>query len=75
VKLSVSLSEADVAFLDVYAEEHEVESRSAVVQRAVALLRANELAGAYVAAWEEWSAHDGTAWDVTAQDGVVDEAG
>ena len=39
MKVSVSLPSEDVKFLDVYAEEQGLESRSAALQRAVRLLR------------------------------------
>jgi len=71
MKLSVSLPDEDVEFLDAYAEEHGIESRSAVVHRAVRTLRASQLADAYADAWEEWSA-DKTSkyWDAVANDGL-----
>jgi Arc/MetJ-type ribon-helix-helix transcriptional regulator len=69
-KISVSLSEPDVAFIDRYTAEHEVPSRSATVQRAIALLRANELSDAYVEAWQEWSEQDGAGWEPTVADGL-----
>ena len=60
MKLSVSLPEDDVAFLDSYAEQRGIESRSAVVQKAVRMLRASELGDAYADAWKVWEA-DGEA--------------
>lgn len=70
VKLSVSIAEEDVEFIDQYADEHGVESRSAVVQRALSLLRANALGNDYAAAWDEWSASDADLWETTAADGL-----
>ena len=70
MKLSVSLPDEDVEFIDEYASEHGVDSRSAVVQRAVRLLRANELGQSYAAAWEEWEATDATAWESAIGDGL-----
>jgi Arc/MetJ-type ribon-helix-helix transcriptional regulator len=70
VKLSVSIAQEDVEFIDRYADEHGVESRSAVVQRALALLRANTLGDDYAAAWDEWSAADAELWETTAADGL-----
>lgn len=71
MKLSVSLSDEDVEFVDTYAQNQGIESRSAVLQRAVQLLRALELGPAYEAAWMEWdSADDATAWDRVAADGL-----
>ena len=70
MKISVSLPDDDVAFLDRYARSTAA-SRSAVVQRAIRLLRAAELGPAYAQAWEEWAAAgDGDDWDVVAGDGI-----
>ena len=75
MKLSVSLPEEDVEFLDTYARSEGVESRSAVLHHAVRLLRATELSGEYEGAWLEWetSGHD-TEWDATSSDGVPADA-
>jgi Arc/MetJ-type ribon-helix-helix transcriptional regulator len=71
VKLSVSLGDQDVEFLDEYASTHGVPSRSAVLARAVALLRANQLSDAYVDAWDEWAGSDeSAAWESTVGDGL-----
>lgn len=71
MKLSVSLPEEDVEFLDEYARELGIASRSAVLQRAVRLLRASGLASAYAAAWEEWeSTGEAEAWDSAVGDGL-----
>lgn len=71
MKVSVSLPEEDVQFLDAYGEEQGLPSRSAVVQKAVRLLRASDLGPAYEEAWEAWT-DDGEAalWEVAAGDGV-----
>ncbi|WP_158888746.1 antitoxin [Amycolatopsis anabasis] len=72
MKLSVSLAEEDVAFIDDYAAKSNVPSRSAVIQRAVELLRASQLEDAYREAWEEWSAdEDARAWESAVGDGVA----
>lgn len=71
MKLSVSLSDEDVEFLDEYARTQGYRSRSAVVHRAVGLLRAAELGEAYADAWREWSDGDAAAWDVAVGDGVT----
>jgi Arc/MetJ-type ribon-helix-helix transcriptional regulator len=71
LKISVSLPEEDVEFLDDYAESLGMGSRSAVVQRAVRLLRASGLGPAYVEAWEEWEASgEAEAWDSVVGDGL-----
>jgi Arc/MetJ-type ribon-helix-helix transcriptional regulator len=46
MKVSVSLPEGDVEFLDAYARSHGYDSRSAVLHKAVGLLRSADLADA-----------------------------
>jgi Arc/MetJ-type ribon-helix-helix transcriptional regulator len=71
VKLSVSLPDGDVAFLDEYARTHGIASRSGVLHEALALLRARQLDAAYAAAWDEWAAdEDNAVWDEAAADGL-----
>ncbi len=70
MKLSVSLPDADVAFLDAYAEAQGIESRSAVLHKAVRALRASELSAAYEDAWEEWGSTEAEAWEATVADGL-----
>ena len=71
MKISVSLPDEDIDFLDEYALTLGVRSRSAVIQRAVRLLRAAELAPAYAEAWEEWEASgDADLWDSAVADGI-----
>jgi Arc/MetJ-type ribon-helix-helix transcriptional regulator len=74
MKMSVSLPDEDVEYVDVYARRHGVNSRSAVVREALRLLRASELGPDYAAAWDEWSGGEQEAWDATAADGVPSEA-
>lgn len=72
VKLSVSLPDEDVEYLDAYAAAAGIASRSAVLQKAVHLLRAVELSDDYAAAWQEWSSgEDAELWHATAADGVT----
>lgn len=68
-KLSTSLADDDVVFIDRYAKKHDIPSRSAVIQRALALLRARELGGHYAAAWSEWT-DDDAVWDQAVGDGL-----
>lgn len=73
MKLSVSLSERDVALLDEYARASGLPSRSAALQHAVRLLGQSDLQDDYAAAWEEWEASgDAAAWEGTVGDGVSD---
>jgi Arc/MetJ-type ribon-helix-helix transcriptional regulator len=71
MKVSVSLPEDDVEFLDSYAEERGIGSRSAVVHQAVGLLRAAQLGDAYEEAWASWEASDDArAWGSVVADGL-----
>jgi len=71
MKVSVSLPGDDVQFLDDYAKEQGLESRSAALHRAVRLLRTAELGGTYEAAWKEWAAEDDAdLWESTTGDGL-----
>lgn len=74
MKVSVSLPEDDVEFLDAYAQTQGYGSRSAVVHMAVGLLRAAELTSAYEDAWQAWTASgEADTWETAIADGV--EAG
>lgn len=69
MKVSVSVPDDDVEFLDDYVKTHRVASRSAAVQRAIRLLRASELTDSYAAAFTEWANDPGNAaWDTTIAD-------
>lgn len=71
MKVSVSLPDDDVEYLDAYARERGLASRSAVVHKAVRLLRASELGAAYEEAWAERQAGDDAAlWDSASADGL-----
>jgi Arc/MetJ-type ribon-helix-helix transcriptional regulator len=71
MKVSVSLPDEDIEFLDAYARAQGLPSRSAVVHKAVRLLKAAELAPAYEDAFSSWDqSEDALDWDVTAGDGL-----
>jgi Arc/MetJ-type ribon-helix-helix transcriptional regulator len=70
MKVSVSLPDEDVQFLDSYAVSQGIGSRSAVVHKAVRMLRASELGPAYEDAWDEWSRGEADAWEPTASGGL-----
>ena len=73
MKLSVSLTEDDVALVDEYLGRSGLKTRSAVIRRALHLLRQPDMEGDYAAAWDEWAAAgDQDTWESTAADGVVD---
>ena len=71
MKVSVSLPDDDVEFLDAYAEAQGIASRSAAVHKAVRLLRASELGPAYEDAWTEWAdGEDQDLWENATSDGL-----
>lgn len=71
MKLSISLREEEVGFLDDYARAQGIKSRSAVVRAALHLLRTTDLARDYAAAWDEWDGGgDADAWDRSTTDGL-----
>lgn len=71
--MSVSIPVADVEFMDEYAAQHGVKSRSGVVQQALSLLRSTQLEDDYAAAFQEGEAGDDAAlWDATTGDGLLD---
>jgi len=71
MKLSVSLSDEDVATLDAHARKSGLHSRSAAVQHAVRLLRRSGLEDDYAAAWEDWDrSGEREMWETTASDGL-----
>jgi len=74
MKVSLSIPEDDVRFLDEYAREQGLESRSAAVHRAVRLLRTAELGAAYESAWDEWAAAGEDAWEQATGDGLAHDA-
>lgn len=74
MKLSVSLPDQEVEFIDALAREHN-ETRSATLLRAVRLLRANQLQVDYAEAWLEWDdSGEGAAWEGVTGDGLGADA-
>ncbi len=75
MKVSVSLPVEDVEFLDSFARSQSFPSRSAVLHRAVRLLRAAELGPAYEDAFLDWErSGEAATWEVTAGDGLQADA-
>ena len=71
MKLSVSVPDDDIAFLDRYASERNLRSRSAAVQAAIGSLRVNGLGDSYAEAWAEWDeGGDAELWETTTEDGL-----
>ena len=71
-KISVSLPDEDVIFLDEYVSLSRAESRSAALHVAISVLRDQQLADDYAAAHAEWAqSEDAKLWDDATGDGVV----
>ena len=71
MKVSISLPEEDVEFLDEYRDAIGASSRSAVLQKAVRLLRATALGPAYSSAWDEWDGQgEAEVWEAVVDDGM-----
>jgi antitoxin MazE9 len=76
MKLSVSLSDEEIAVLDEYVERVGLSSRSAGLQRAIRMLRYPSLEDDYDKAWGEWSASgEDEVWEQTVGDGLRDASG
>jgi Arc/MetJ-type ribon-helix-helix transcriptional regulator len=72
VKISVSLPVDDIEFLDAYAREHQIGSRSGAVQHALKVLRNVDLGDAYEQAWDEWeSSGEAEIWASTTADEIA----
>lgn len=69
-KLSVSLSKSSVQFIENFKSTHHLRSRSQVIEKAVSLLKEQELENAYREANEEIDPD----WEVTVGDGLGNEA-
>jgi Arc/MetJ-type ribon-helix-helix transcriptional regulator len=75
MKLSVSLPDEDVAFLDDFADRAGLASRSAAVHTAIRALQASAMGESYEHAWSDWeSGGDAGLWDAVSADGLGDAA-
>lgn len=73
MKVSLSIPDEDVRFLDNFARDHGIASRSAAVQRSIALLRDMELKEQFKIAMKEWrDSPDSELWESTVGDGLTD---
>lgn len=71
MKLSVSLSDSDLATLDRYVDQAGARSRSAAIQQAIRLLPDPRLEAQYAEAAIEWEeSGDAALWDTTVGDGL-----
>ncbi len=75
MKLSVSVTEQDVAVVDEYARAAGLPSRSAAIQHAIRLLSQVDLESDYAQAWQDWGASgEQQVWESVAGDGLADAA-
>ena len=75
MKVTIDLSNEDVAFLDAYTSRHGLEGRSAAVRKAAELLRFSELGPAYERAWDDWhSSGEAAVWSGADKDGYMPES-
>lgn len=73
MKLSVSLPDEDVAYVDEYAKRVGASTRSSVLHRAIQLLRMADMETAYAQAWQAWDpSEDARLWDTVTGDGIGD---
>lgn len=71
MKLSVSLPDDIVEFIDEQTTSGAFESRSAVLRAAVAALRQHAITDFYAAAWDEWEqSGEDKLWESVAADGL-----
>ena len=74
MKLSISLPAKDVALIDRYVADEGAPSRSAVIRKAVDLLRHEQLVQQYKEAFREWrESGEAEIWDRAVGDGLDDE--
>lgn len=73
MKLSISLPDNDVAFIDRQVADHGEASRSAVIRKALRRLRSEDLKRQYERLWAEWDDEEDV-WEATVGDGIEDES-
>lgn len=71
MKVSLSLPDEDIRFVDAEAAGGKYPSRSAAVHAAIRLLRDLPYQDSYAIAWDEWEADsEEVVWEKTAADGL-----
>lgn len=71
MKLSVSLPDEVVAFVDEQVRSGAFASRSSTLRAAVVLLRQSTMIDSYAAAWDEWEqSGEDALWEAVAADGL-----
>ncbi len=70
-KLSVSVDSRLARFIDTYQTDHDVSTKSKVVEQALELLQNQELQRQYAEAYQEWEeSGEAEVWEVTVGDGL-----
>lgn len=72
-KLSVSIDQQLLTFLEGYQQEHQIKSKSEVISEALRLLRERELESQYAAAMQEWK-QEADLWEAVTGDGLLGES-
>lgn len=71
MKISISLRDEDVEFVNAQTQAGVFPTRSAVVHAAIRLLRDRQYIDSYAAAWDEWDAADEQhVWESATGDGL-----
>jgi hypothetical protein len=74
IKLSVSVDQNFLPFIERYQQDHTVRTKSEVIERALNLLRKAELEAAYCEAGREWRENpDAALWENVVADGLEAE--
>jgi Arc/MetJ-type ribon-helix-helix transcriptional regulator len=75
MKVSVSITEDDVVYLESQIASGRFATRSAAMHAAIKLMRTRDLEAQYAAAAHDWrESGDGAAWDAANADGLDDSA-
>lgn len=71
-KLSVSIDQQLLAFLEGYQQKYQIKAKSEVVSEALRLLHERELESQYAAAMQEWK-EEAAVWEAVTGDGLKGE--
>lgn len=71
-KLSVSIEQQLLAFLEGYQKEYRLKTKSEVISQALRLLRERELESQYAEAMKEWE-EEAELWEAVTGDGLTGE--
>ena len=75
MKVSVSLPQDDIEFLDKETRAGRYPSRSAAVKAAVTVLRQAAITDSYAEAWDEWEqSGDDVLWESVVADGLASDS-